>query len=92
MIDDFNELDALCIPLNDEILPTDKIPQKDGYYYVEVDCLNCGKRFHDRWVDVDATMRGGLLIKKGITIYDTKCPVCGCERLIRKLESGKYGA
>lgn len=86
------EIDPPCIPLNDEISPTDKIPQKDGYYYIEVDCLNCGKRFHDRWVDVDATMRGGLLIKKGTKIINTKCPVCGCKSLIRRLESGKYGA
>lgn len=92
MIDNFNETDAPCIPLNDEISPSDKIPQKDGYYYIEVDCLNCGKRFHDKWVDVDATIRGGLFIKKGVTICDTKCPICGCKRLIRKLERWKYGA
>lgn len=92
MIDDFNELDNPCIQINEEFSPTDKLPQRDGYYYIEADCLNCGKRFHDEWVDVDVTKRNGLLIKKGVRIVDTKCPICGCRMLIRKLERGKYGA
>lgn len=68
---------------NTEKYTIDELPE---YYYVPLKCVNCGSKFVDddpEYYSDSMNVHYKVMIKKGIKIADTKCPICGCQTLAR---------